>query len=321
MKITHFPVLWLLSVLLTLPVAGAAEPGNEQILLSAGGITVTEQDLQQELLLLPADEQAQALAQPDKLKELLRRIYLGKRLVMEAQKLELDKIPLIQARLAAVQRQTLSETLREYSLERAQSADFTALAREHYAVRRDEFQLPERFKVAHILKKVQCACERDAQRQQIEQLLARLQAGEDFAALAKAESQDTGSAAKGGDLGDWLKADQLVPPFAEAMSKLNPGQLSDVVETEFGFHIIKLLDRQPARLQSFEEAQPGIEQRLQQSYVQEQLRKQAAGYLPGPDAQYDEAALDAILHKNAAALPASPATPAKTPEDSSSKNQ
>ena len=308
-------------MLLTLPMAWAAEPGNEPILLSAGGVTVTEQDLRQELLLLPADEQAQALAQPDKLKELLRRIYLGKRLVMEAQKLELDKIPLIQARLAAVQRQTLSETLREYSLERAQSADFTALAREHYAVRRDEFQLPERFKVAHILKKVQCACERDAQRQQIDQLLVRLRAGEDFATLAKAESQDTGSATKGGDLGDWLKADQLVAPFAEAMSKLNPGQLSDVVETEFGFHIIKLLDRQPARLQSFEEAQPGIEQRLQQSYAQEQLRKQAAGYLPGPDAQYDEAALGAILQKNATIPPAPPATPAKAPEGSSSQGQ
>ncbi len=318
MKITHLPVIWTLLMLLTLPMAWAAEPGNEPILLSAGGITVTEQDLQQELLLLPADEQAQALAEPDKLKELLRRIYLGKRLVMEAQKLELDKIPLIQARLAAVQRQTLGETLREYSLERAQSADFTALAREHYAVRRDEFQLPERFKAAHILKKVQCDCERDAQRQHIEQLLARLQAGEDFAALAKAESQDTGSAAKGGDLGDWIKADQLVAPFAEAMSKLNPGQLSGVVETEFGFHIIKLLDRQPARLQSFEEAQPGIEQRLQQSYAQEQLRKQAAGYLPGPDAQYDEAALDAILHKNAATP--TPATPAQPPE-ASSKSQ
>ncbi len=305
-------------MLLTLPMAWAAEPGNEPILLSAGGITVTEQDLRQELLLLPADNQAQALAQPDKLKELLRRIYLGKRLVMEAQKLELDKIPLVQARLVAVQRQTLSETLREYSLERAQSADFTALAREHYAVRRDEFQLPERFKVAHILKKVQCACERDAQRQQIDQLLVRLRAGEDFATLAKAESQDTGSAAKGGDLGDWVKADELVAPFAEAMSKLTPGQLSDAVETEFGFHIIKLLDRQTARLQSFEEAQPGIEQRLRQSYVQEQLRKQAAGYLPGPDAQYDEAALDAILHKNAA-TPA-PATPAKAPE-ASNKSQ
>lgn len=315
MKITYLPVIWILSVLLTLPMAWAVEPSNEHILLSAGGIIVTEPDFRQELLLLPPDEQAQTLAEPDKLKALLHRIYLGKRLVMEAEKRGLDKIPLIQARVAAVQRQTLTEALREYSLEQieSKSPDFTALAREHYAVLRDEFQLPERFKVAHILKKVQCECERDTQRQQIDQLLARLKAGEDFATLAKAESQDTGSAAKGGDLGDWLKPDELVAPFAEVMMTLNPGQLSGVVETEFGFHIIKLLDRQPARLQPFEEVQASLEQRLRQTYTQDQLRKQAAGYLPGPDAKYDDAALEAILREHAAAQPSSPAPASKAP--------
>jgi parvulin-like peptidyl-prolyl isomerase len=123
-----------------------------------------------------------------------------------------------------------------------------------------------------------------------------LQAGEDFAALAKAESEDTGSAEKGGDLGDWFKAEKMVAPFAEALARLNPGQVSDVVETQFGFHLIKLLDRQPARLQSFEEVQPGIEQRLRKTYVQEQLRKQADNYLPGADAKYDNSALEAFSH-------------------------
>ena len=56
MKITHLPVIWTLLMLLTLPMAWAAEPGNEPILLSAGGVTVTEQDLRQELFLLPADD-------------------------------------------------------------------------------------------------------------------------------------------------------------------------------------------------------------------------------------------------------------------------
>lgn len=322
MKLMYFPAILTLSVLLTLSTPWAAADGNEQMLLSAGGIAVTKQDLQQELLLLPADEQAQALVEPDKLKELLRRIYLGKRLVMEAEKLGLDKLPLTQARVAAVQRQTLTETLREYSLERVESPNFTALAREHYATRRDEFQVPERFKAAHILKKVQCDCERDAQRQQIDQLLTRLKAGEDFAAMARAESQDTGSAKKGGDLGDWFKPDQLAAPFAEAMSKLNPGQLSDVVETQFGFHIIKLLNREPARLQPFEEVQASLEQRLRQTYAQDQLRKQAAGYLPGPDAKYDDTALEAIVRQHASTPPSSPPAPVAKPlEGSPGKNQ
>lgn len=68
---------------------------------------------------------------------------------------------------------------------------------------------------------------------------ARLQAGEDFATLANTESDDTASAAKGGDLERWLKRTDVVAPFAEALAKLETGQVSDVVETQFGLHLIK----------------------------------------------------------------------------------
>jgi len=226
--------------------------------------------------------------------------YLGddqslERLTAEAERLGLDRTPLTQARLMAVRRQTLSEALREQAEERIEPPDITALAREHYATRRDEFQLPDQFRAAHILKKVRCDCERDQQRQRIEQLRARLQAGEDSAALAKAESEDTESAVQGGDLGGWVKREQLVAPFADAMVKLEKGKFSAApVQTEFGWHVIQL-ERQPARLQSFEEAQSGLEERLRKTYNQEQLRKQAASYMPGADAKFDDPALEAVL--------------------------
>lgn len=293
MTTVRFLLIGMLFSLLAVSVSRADHP-DQQILLSAGDIVVNSQDLQQELLLLPEPERTRTLATPAQLKQLLRQIYQGKRIVAEAERLGLDQTPEGQARLAAARRQALSEALREYVRERIAPPDFTALAREHYIVRRDEFQLPERFKAAHILKKVGCDCEREEKRRQIEQLRTRLQAGEDFATLAKAESDDTRSAAKGGDLGDWVKRDQLVAPFAEALAKLNPGQLSDVVETQFGFHLIKLQDHQPARLQSFEEVQTSIEQGLRQTYTQEQLQKQAASYLPGADAKYDDDALQAL---------------------------
>lgn len=293
MMTVRFSLIGMLFSLLVVSASRADNP-SQPILLSAGDIVVNSQDLRQELLLLPEPERTQALATPAKLKELLRQIYQSKRMIAEAERLGLDQTPEGQARLATARRHALSEALREYVRERIQPPDFTALAREHYAVRRDEFQLPERFKAAHILKKVSCDCEREDKRRQIEQLRTRLQAGEDFAALAKAESDDTRSAAKGGDLGDWVKRDQLVAPFAEALAKLNPGQVSDVVETPFGFHLIKLQDRQPARLQSFEEVQTGIEQGLRQNYTQEQLQKQAASYLPGADAKYDDDALQSL---------------------------
>lgn len=295
MTTVHLLLIGMLCSLLAVSV-GRADDADQRILLSAGNIMVTGQDLQQELLLLPEAERTRTLAAPDQLKKLLNQIYQGKRMIAEAERLGLDQTPLGQARLAAARRQALSEALREYVRQQVEPSDFTALAREHYAAHRDEFQLPERFKAAHILKKARCDCERDEQRRRIESLRDRLQAGEDFTALAKAESEDTGSAEKGGDLGDWFEGKKMVAPFAEALVKLNSGQLSDVVETQFGFHLIKLLDRQPARLQSFEEVQPSLVQQLRKTYVQEQLRKKAESYLPGADAKYDDSALGALSH-------------------------
>lgn len=276
--------------------AARAEGAEDPVLLNAGHLNVTRQDLQQELLLLSEAERTQTLAEPDAVKKLLQLIYQSKKMVAEAERLGLDQTPLAQARLMATRRKVLSEALRDHSQAQIQPPpDFAALAREHYAARRDEFQLPEQFKAAHILKKSRCDCERDSQRQKLEQLRVQLQAGADFAALVKAESEDPGSAAQGGDLGRWFKREDLVAPFADALAKLEIGQLSDIVETQYGFHIIKLLDRQPARLQSFEEVQPSLEQRLRQSYVQDQLKKRTLDYLPPADAKFDETALHTFL--------------------------
>lgn len=291
---TVMPLVWILALLLTAPALHAATE-NERILLRAGDITVTVQDLQQQLLLLTATERAQVLAGPDKLRGFLRLIYQDKNMTAAAERLGLDQKPQTQARLITERRRVLSQALHDYTKEQIPPPDFTALAREQYAVRRDEFQLPEQFKAAHLLKKVQCDCEREEKRRLAEQLLIRLRAGEDFATLAKTESDDPSSAAQGGDLGRWLKREQLVAPFADALTKLDIGALSDVVQTEFGFHIIKKLDYQPARQQSFEEVRERLEQSLRQNYTKDQLQQRAFSYLPPAEAAFDEPAVEAQL--------------------------
>ncbi len=288
---------FIIGVALTLfgRVAVCTENAVDPVLLSSGNLTVTSQDLQQTLLALNEAEKAQILVGLDPLKNLLRQIYQEKQIAAEAERLGLEQTPRVQAQLAIQRRLVLSKALRDHLQEQIGTPDFTTLARQYYAAHRDEFTLPVRFKAAHILKKVHCDCERGPQRQKIEQLLVQLQAGADFAALAKAESEDPGSAAKGGDLGSELKLDQLVPPFADALAKLQVDQLSDVVETQFGFHIIKKLDEQPARQQSFEEVQKSIEQHLRQTYVQDQLRQRYNTYQAGADTKFNESALESLL--------------------------
>ncbi len=274
-----------------------AEGTDNSVLLSAGNLVVTRQDLQQALLIMSDAERSQTLTGPDPLKALLRQLYQAKQIAIEAERLGLDQTPLVQAQLTASRRLVLSEALRVHTQEQIETPDFAALAREHYAAHRDEFQLPDQYKAAHILKKVHCDCEKEPQRRKTEQILAQLQTGADFAALAKAESDDTGSAAKGGDLGRWLKLQELAPPFADALAKLQNGQISSVVETKYGFHIIKKLDEQPARSQNFDEVQDSIEQHLKQTYVQDQLVQRLADYLPPADAKFDESTIESLLPK------------------------
>ena len=101
--------------------------------------------------------------------------------------------------------------------------------------------LEKQVRARHILIKVASDADeatKQAARTKIDALLARAKAGDDFAALAKANSEDEGSAKKGGDLGFNPKG-RMVKPFDEAQFALQPGQISDVVESTFGYHIIK----------------------------------------------------------------------------------
>jgi peptidyl-prolyl cis-trans isomerase SurA len=108
--------------------------------------------------------------------------------------------------------------------------------------RGDERHLVEQTRVRHILIKPDEVNSDEEVKIRIEQLEIRLRGGEDFETLALANSQDTLSAAKGGDLG-WVSQGDTVPEFEEAMNSLAPGELSKPVKTEFGWHLIQVQER------------------------------------------------------------------------------
>ena len=108
--------------------------------------------------------------------------------------------------------------------------------------RGDERHFVEQTKARHILLKPDEVNTEAEMKIRIEQLEIRLRGGEDFATLALANSQDTLSAARGGDLG-WMSQGDTVPEFEEAMNKLAPGEISPPVKSEFGWHLIQVQER------------------------------------------------------------------------------
>ena len=140
-----------------------------------------------------------------------------------------------------------------------------------YAKNPDQFKQPERVHASHILimvPKGADAAAKEQARTKAANILKDVKAGKDFAALAKEHSQDPGSAEKGGDLG-FFQQGQMVGPFNDVAFKLAPGTVSDLVETEFGFHIIKVAEKQAPRTVPLEEVRPRLEQ-----YLERQNREQ-----------------------------------------------
>lgn len=146
--------------------------------------------------------------------------------------------------------------------------------KDYYEANRDKLKDPPSVKASHILIRVSDRTdekEKGRAMEKIKDLLGRAKSGEDFGKLAK-EFSEGPSAPKGGDLGYFSKG-MMVIPFEKAAFSLKAGEISDIVETQFGYHIIKLFDIRKGKLQSFEEAKEKITAFLKIKKRQEKLFK------------------------------------------------
>ena len=131
------------------------------------------------------------------------------------------------------------------------------------------FQQPEQVKASHILIKVEPTAD-DAKkaeaRKKIVEVQQKLKDGGDFAALAKEYSQGP-SGSKGGDLG-YFKRGQMVKPFDDVAFSMKTNEVSDLVETRFGYHLIKVYDKKPEQTLAYADVKDKIAQRLKQEKVE-----------------------------------------------------
>jgi peptidyl-prolyl cis-trans isomerase D len=165
--------------------------------------------------------------------------------------------------------------------------------RQYYEQHRAEYVLPERVKAQHILFKTQGKTPEEIEKikDKAREVLERAKKGEDFGALAKQFSEDS-TASAGGDLGDFGRG-QMVPEFERVAFSLGVGAISDLVQTQFGIHIIKVNGKQEARERPFEEMKEAI-----RPIVETRKAEQKASDLA------QQAAVDLVSNKNLEAVAA-----------------
>jgi peptidyl-prolyl cis-trans isomerase C len=143
-----------------------------------------------------------------------------------------------------------------------------------YGAHPELFKQPEQVKASHILIKVETGAneqEKAQAKKKIEEVQAKLKGGQDFTELAKEYSEGP-SSANGGDLG-YFRRGQMVKPFEDAAFEMQPNDVSDIVETQFGYHLIKVYDRSPEKVLTYAEVKDRlIEQMKQQKTEQEALK-------------------------------------------------
>lgn len=243
--------------------AAPAAVAPETVVATVGGEEITEADLS-----FAAEDLAQDLAQmpaQERRAFLLRVLIDMKVMAGAAEKAGMDQTELFAQRL---------NYLKERALRRAYFADAIAGQVTEAAVRAEydtfvaQFQPQEEVHARHIL--VETKEEADA-------IKAELDAGGDFAAIAQEKSIDPGSGANGGDLGFFSKG-MMVPEFETAAFALaNPGDVSAPVQSQFGWHIIKLEEKRESSPPAFEQIAPQIQQQVLMRVFNEKVEELMAG--------------------------------------------
>ena len=269
---------------------GAAVAPTEVLARGPAG-EVTVADVQAMVgVLVPVGQRGQFYANPANIAAMAEAIYGQRALATQARAAKHDETPEARRQLALGANRVLADSWIDHlaGQKAPTDAQLDAHARTTYNANPNQFSQSEQLRARHILVAVKAGRDDAQAKARAEELLAQLRQGRPFDELAREASDDKGSRQRGGDLGTFGKG-SMVPEFeAAAFALTKPGQLSEPVKSQFGYHVIELLERIPARRQTFED-------------VRAKLREDARATLDGRTRKqsWDEAVRDVQVDSDA----------------------
>jgi len=284
-------------------IAGAQTKAAEadKPIASLGQVNVPQIDLERMLQALPQAELAAIKSDRAGLENWLRQRVTSETVLREARSKGWADRPEIKTRVDAAVREITGRIIATSFLESMTQvpADYPSEAdiKAAYEQNKSTYNLPAAYRVAQIYLPTSPndAVGNKKIAEKAKRLATQARAG-DFSALAKTESQDPSSAARGGEVGTLALADML-PEVREVVARLKTGQVSEPVQAAAGIHIVKLIESQPARTATLEELKPRLQAALRQQRQQQLVQAYLAGLAPADRMTIDTATLDATLKK------------------------
>jgi len=287
-------IRWSLTALLAIALAGntLATPA-----VTTEDFELSENELRYLVKTAPREVAHQIQEDKGALYEYLRQVMQRKALAKAA----LDVAPDSEAYFEAyyTQLNALTRLERQRVVSRIEVPELERLARERYQVEQERYgRVPERREFSHILLLCQGDCDETAVRADLTLIRDQLVAGESFEDLARGVSDDVASARRGGRLsgGVYQDATNVDKAFLEAgFDLVDVGELSPIVRSQFGFHIIRLEAVEETYLRAFEDAREAIEKDIRSEYIGLATEEALKAYFPDDDMRIDGPTVDRIL--------------------------
>lgn len=245
---------------------------DDTIVASRGTASVTMADIDASLIASPRDQRANIMNSPKRIEELINRLLLNRQLANEARAKKFDTKPEIKTAIALSAERILGEQMLMEMREVVDIGNVEQLARERYMVNPDAYTLPGNTTVRHILIATEKHSDSEA-KAIAEQVHAKAAAGDDFIALVSEYSEDMSKDSNAGIVAG-AEGSSIDPAFVAAVKTLSkPGDLSPVVKSQFGYHIISFVSRVPPKPRSFEESKDSIIAELTSSLRAQRLKE------------------------------------------------
>jgi len=253
--------------------ANAQQKLPDDVVAQQGVAVVTMQDIDAYALRIPENDRPGFFDSPKRIESMIMSLLLQKQLAAEARAAKLDQDPAVQAQMRLATDDTLARAANDLYRKSLKYPDFDQLANEYYLSHKADFVLRGAIDVKHVLVSKKDRDEKSAQAR-IDEVEATARAHPDqFDALVEKYSDDPSKTSNHGLIADAAAPGKTVGPFSEAAKALKkPGEISPVVKTEFGYHVLKLVERKPDVQRAFADVKDGLVEKLRNDFIEREAK-------------------------------------------------